>query len=118
MNIASFKPIHNYKLNIGKCKGQYKLFFDFDPEGKNYAIPCRVVLKWGSVELDTGFRGAPEYNIDLVNLGYSQISSGAISGFLTLLKDKDFPTTADIIVYTPIEESLVSVRLICPDECE
>jgi hypothetical protein len=117
MNIASFKPIHKYTLNIGQCKGEYKLFFDFDPEGKNYAIPCRIVFSWGSVELDTGFRGEPEYNKDLIDLGYNQISSGSTNGFLTLFKNVEFPTTATLTVYTPIEESLVSVRLICPEEC-
>jgi hypothetical protein len=37
------------------------------------------------------------------------------NGFLTLIKNKETPITATITLYTPIEESLVKIELVCLD---
>jgi hypothetical protein len=72
-------------------------------------------LKWDSTTLDTGFRGSSEYNVLLNSLGYSNTIGQSSNGFLTLTKNKETPTTATITLYTPIEESLVKLELVCPD---
>lgn len=113
MNIQ-FKPIHNYTVNLGTKTGDFKLYWDLEPQG-GPAIPARVTLTWDSTTLDTGFRGSSEYNSLLNSLGYSNVMSQNPNGFLTLIKNKETPTTATITLYTPIEESLVKLELVCPD---
>lgn len=115
--MVEFKPIHTYTVNLGKCKGDYKLYWDFDPTNSGSAVPCRAQLKWGNIILDTGFRGDSSYNSDLVSLGYLPVFSGNTNGFLTLTKNNIEPSIAEITVYTPLEESLFQTNMICPEEC-
>jgi len=115
--MIEFKPVHSYSLNLGKCKGEYKLHWDFDPTGDGNKTPCRVTLKWGNVFLDTGFRGDSSYNSALVELGYPTVLGDSSNGFLLLTKNEINPTIAEVTVYTPLEESLVQTNLICPTEC-
>lgn len=115
--MVEFKPIHTYAVNLGKCKGDYKLYWDFDPTNSGSAVPCRVKFKWGNVVLDTGFRGDSSYNNDLVSLGYSPVYSNDTNGFLTLTKNNVEPSIAEITVYAPLGESLFQTNMICPEEC-
>lgn len=115
--MVEFKPIHTYSMNLGKCKGEYKLYWNFDPTNSGNKLPCRVRLKWGNTVLDTGFRGDASYNSVLSSLGYGNVLSDSTNGFLTLTKNEIDPTTAEVTVYTPMEESLVQTNLTCPLEC-
>jgi hypothetical protein len=115
--MVEFKPIHTYTVNLGKCKGNYTLYWDFDPANSGSAVPCRVQLKWGNVILDTGFRGDSSYNSELVSLGYLPVFSDVTNGFLTLTKNDIEPSIAEITVYAPLGESLFQTNMICPEEC-
>jgi hypothetical protein len=115
--MVEFKPVHTYSINLGKCKGEYELYWSFDPTESGSKIPCRIKLKWGNVTLDTGFRGDSSYNDELISLGYSGVLSDATSGTLTLTKNEVNPTIAEVTIYTPLEESLVQTNLTCPAEC-
>jgi hypothetical protein len=117
MILSSFKPIHKYKLNLGACLGSYKLFYDFNIEKRNFTIPCRATLSWGGIMLDTGFSGDSSYNNDLIELGLNPVISSLTSGFLTLSKNKSEPYEAELIVYTPLEESLARIKLTCQKDC-
>lgn len=114
MNVQ-FKSIHNNTVNLGIGTGNFKLYWDVNTQGGPNPIPARVILKWDSTTLDTGFRGSSEYNSLLNSLGHPSVVDQSPNGFLTLIKNKETPTTATITLYTPIEESLMKVELVCPD---
>jgi hypothetical protein len=68
--MTQFKTFHNYTVNLGKCKGLFKLHWDFNPSEYNYTIPARVEFKWGDTTVDSYFRGSDEYNTELTNVGF------------------------------------------------
>jgi Leucine-rich repeat (LRR) protein len=109
----NFKKLHSYIANIGEHKKLIKLTWDFNPNNYSITIPSRVKIEWDLKTEDTFFRGSESYDPDLEKLGFSQVVNNDSFGSLYLNKDKSYPTRLKITIYTPIEESLVKIKLEC-----
>jgi len=118
-NMTDYKNIHSFTINLGKNIGGWRVYYDFNAdESNNEKIPCRLVIKWGSQILDTGFLGNSNYNKELNDLGFSSVLSDKNTGYLTIDKDNQDPVNAEVTLYTPIKESLSKVSLYCIPEID
>lgn len=95
-------------IGLGTGTGTVTLTYDAK------TVPDRFVVKWdGQVVIDTGYRGAPEYDDDLAAMGLPP-TQGLGQGTATFVKSKVYPETATVEVYGPFASTGWDYTLGCP----
>jgi hypothetical protein len=108
----------NYLSNPPCAPGEQNCGVSFgDP---NTAVPDKFTVIWNGQEYTSGYRGSDAYtnmlNQALINLGKTPEGiSGNGSGLLSFYKNSANPSSATLIVYSPIISSRWSVELVCQD---
>jgi hypothetical protein len=112
------RGIYEYEIELGTVIGEVSFQY------QAYSVPDRFIIEWpiGTVAVDTGFRGNPSYDDDLLSLFIPtycepncQKTEGIGSGTLTFDKTSDVPTIGKLIVVAPFQGTVWDFGVGCPD---
>ena len=107
-SVTGGKSTHTIYLEVGTEIGDIVLDY------KAYTIPDKFEVFWdGNKVIDTGFRGDPSYNSQLISDGYTSVS-GPGNGSVSFNKSKSLPSTVTVVVLAPFNGTAWDFILNCP----
>ena len=121
--VVSGSEVCNVVINIDSgARGYYVYILDLTSDTGRvnfnfnaFQIPDRFIIEYpiGTQIYDSGFRGLPFYNADLIASGFPPVTGTGIgSGFF--IKNNPLPDQAKLIVFAPLPDTKWQFLMECP----
>jgi len=88
---------YKYILNFGASTGVFGIKYKLNINNittSDPGPPVRFIITWNGRQYNSGFIGNSSYNTQLINLGYTSVTSGAKDGVFSFQKTSTAPATA------------------------